>query len=523
MKQRDGRPRVALVVDHPQRDLAGLVLTAWALCQRGVVCHLVPLNLQERELLALAPDLVLLNYLRLGNEDVARLLLGAGVRVGMLDTEGAVWSDCGAYTELIWQDHDLLRQVRPACMWGPRMADCLLTKGLVEPAQLVVTGCPRFDLYHHDWQPILRSPSAAAAPRILINTNFSGINPRFATSDQNRCQFAESFGWDEERIARHFELERQGIAGMISLARDLAKDFPSAQVTVRPHPFEDPAVYEHALRDVGRIQITNERPIQTEIFQAAVVIQRSCSTAIEAAMAGVPTLSPRWVATPVEIPIAEDVSVPCQGYLELRARVEEVLSGRGDTPSEVRQAQAVVTSDYFHCLDGRSHARVAEAAMASLDPAQTSIEACIRALYRIDRPSNSVRAGLAARVRRGLRLSPYWCFREGRAVLPLWWGRGGKAYDTSDVTQLMQRVLRAASEVVEFSASPVIARSAEAAGEYVCRFEGYSQVLELEMTRSKAEVASAGTAVSPTDRMPVRLGAAHSKRDGSSRQWVRRR
>ena len=65
-------PRIAIVVDHPERDLAGLVLTALDLTQRGIVCHLVPLNLQEREIWALAPDFVLFNYLRRSNEQFAR-------------------------------------------------------------------------------------------------------------------------------------------------------------------------------------------------------------------------------------------------------------------------------------------------------------------------------------------------------------------------------------------------------------------------------------------------------------------
>jgi hypothetical protein len=65
-------PRVALVVDHPQRDLGGLVLIALELCRRGVHVHLVPLNLQEQELWALTPDLVVLNYVRPGNDRLAR-------------------------------------------------------------------------------------------------------------------------------------------------------------------------------------------------------------------------------------------------------------------------------------------------------------------------------------------------------------------------------------------------------------------------------------------------------------------
>lgn len=98
-----GRPlagtRIALVVDHPQRDLPGLLLVAFELCRRGAVCHLIPLNLQEREIPALAPDFVLLNYVRMFNYELGRKLVRARVPIGMLDTEGGVWESPGSYTD----------------------------------------------------------------------------------------------------------------------------------------------------------------------------------------------------------------------------------------------------------------------------------------------------------------------------------------------------------------------------------------------------------------------------------------
>ena len=112
--------RVAIVVDHPMRDLAGLVLVASELCGRGVVCHLVPLNRQDAEIWALRPDFVLLNFLRRGaNEDFARRLHRAGIPFGLLDTEGGVWPSEASYAEILWEDRELLRAARCACMWGP--------------------------------------------------------------------------------------------------------------------------------------------------------------------------------------------------------------------------------------------------------------------------------------------------------------------------------------------------------------------------------------------------------------------
>src|ERR1700754_4540675 len=116
-------PRVALVVDHPERDLPGLVLTALDLAQRGVVCHLVPVNLQEREIWALEPDFVLFNYLRRSNERFAADLMNAGIAFGSIDTEGAIWPDMDEYASLLWLDAGRLREARCVCIWGQRLAD----------------------------------------------------------------------------------------------------------------------------------------------------------------------------------------------------------------------------------------------------------------------------------------------------------------------------------------------------------------------------------------------------------------
>ena len=345
-------PRVAFVVDHPQRDLAGIVLTALELCRHGVTCHLVPLNLQDRELAALGPDFVVLNYLRRGNEAPVRALHGAGVRFGALDTEGGVWADCNAYSELLWDDRTLLEQVVRACMWGPKMADHLIERGVLESGQLTVTGCPRFDFYHPAWRSVLAEDDQPDEPRLLINTNYSGTNPRFVDRAENHRQYVEGYKWTPERVDEYFEAEERGIEGVIQLARDLARDFPGAQVVVRPHPFERMERYGAPLRSVPNITVDNTPTIQREIFRSAVVIQRSCSTAIEAGLAGVPALSPQWVSTAAVIPIGEGVSDPCTSYGALRAKVEAILAGRYETPPAMRCALDDVTRDWFHRADG---------------------------------------------------------------------------------------------------------------------------------------------------------------------------
>lgn len=434
------RPRVALVVDHPKRDLAGLVLTAVDLCARGAEVQLVPLNLQEPELWALAPDLVLLNYARPGNDELARRLLEAGIRIGVLDTEGGVWEDCHAYSGLFWRDHELLKQLSFACMWGPRMAEHLVAEGLLAAEQIAVTGCPRFDFYAPSWRGVFGDASSSARPLLLINTSFSAGNPRFATAARNRDRLQAELGMTAERLEAYLAAERAAVAGMATLARDLAGDFPGCEIVLRPHPFENPAPYEEALGQCAGVSVDSTGPVQPWIFRAVAVIQRSCSTAIDAALAGVPTLSPQWIPAPALVSVAEAVSQPCMSYEALAGELHRILATAASPPAESAAANPILTDWFFRC-DGLSHHRVGEVVSAHLPAIRRVSESrCRRRMYGIGPGTARLRQRAAARVRYFFRLSPAQPFRRHQTPAAERWDQSDKRFAAGDVVALVSTI-----------------------------------------------------------------------------------
>ncbi|HEX6965413.1 MAG TPA: surface carbohydrate biosynthesis protein [Gemmatimonadaceae bacterium] len=454
-------PRVALIVDHPQRDLAGLVLTAFELCQHGVTCHLVPLNVQDTELGALAPDFVLLNYLRRYNEPLIRQLARAGIAYGLLDTEGGVFPSHREYADMLCTDPAMLHGASVICMWGPRLAEAMVQAGAFPAARVRVTGCPRFDLYAPMWRGVLE-PTAAdtrdTAPRILINTNYSVVNPRFTTTEQNLRACREVLNWSAETVADYTGKETVAIQETIAIAQQLARDFPRCTVVVRPHPHESAEPYERALRGLANIEFNLAGQVQEQILRAVAVVQRSCTTAIESALCDVPTLSPRWIAAPWEMPMAEAVSVPCASYAAMRARVEEMLAGRYEPSAELRAATETVVRDWFHARDGLAFRRVSDAVLAALADRNASDDRhagrhvnprrCARLLHGLDGPGLAPDAmqrrrhvdGLSRRVRFAFRLSPDWSFRHMRAVPSERWERSDKRFGTDDVRAIIARI-----------------------------------------------------------------------------------
>ena len=441
--RRDASPRVAIVVDHPQRDLAGIVLTAIELARRGVVCRLVPLNLQEREIWAFEPDLVLFNFLRRSNEQFAGICTKPALLFGVLDTEGAIWPDPDEYVSLLWKDSALLREARCVCMWGPRLAEHLVNRGIFTREQISITGCPRFDLYARPWHG-LNDDAADALRRqartILINTNFSTSNPLFTTPRQMRRDASDSSGYSEDDLRRMVEAEETAIRETVRLAEQLAERYPAVDVVIRPHPFENPAPYEAVAAGRRNVRVNDRESIQAAIFSACAVIQRSCTTALEAGLAGVATFSPQWIPPPMLMPAAEAASVPCASFSELTGHLSAILDGSYRTGEAIRQTIADVVRDCCCAVDGLSHRRVSAAVHRALGSSRhVDSDRCRRALYGLDRAVGHPLTRAARYLRHWLQLPPEWSFTQLREVPAIDWMRSRKHFDVNRVQAIVDR------------------------------------------------------------------------------------
>lgn len=482
-------PRIALLVDQPQRDLGGLVLVADALARAGAVPYLVPANLRHRELFALAPDFVLFYNLRRGYETLVAQLIDASIGFGLSDAEGGVWQDLDAYTELLIEDRSLLHAAACVCMWGPRMTEHVVREGYFTQEQITVTGCPRFDFYHESWRSVV-SAAAGRRDRILVNTNFADANPRFTTLDGIRALYVEKFSWRSERIEAWLELQARGIEGMIGLTRQIALDHPDHTVVVRPHPFEGADWYRRELEQLPNVTFSTSGPVQPEINAAAAVLQRSCTTAIEAVLAGVPTFSPQWVDTPAVMPMSEVVSVPCASLDDMRRDVGAVLTGTFRTPDTTRTAIDDVIHDWFLSGDGQAHQRVADVVMrcarraAGADRRKTR-----RHLHGVDARFPSGGGSLGRRARYWLGMSPEWSFGHRRAVPTTGFLNTDQYFGADQVQGVVAQIERRANGRTHAAAPR--ATLARERGHYVHRYGGQAVVLEFDNGRSTAAPADA--------------------------------
>ncbi len=446
--------RIALIVDQPQRDLPGLLLTAYDLCCRGATCHFVLLNLQHREIWALRPDFVLLNYFRKYNFGLALGLQEAGIPFGLLDTEGGVWESFESYTDLLWNDRALLACSPIVCMWGRRMADHLCERGYFSRSQTRLTGCPRFDFYHPRWKSVLledlngnQNPIGGSPRRVLlINTSFPEANPRFTTREQSVEYQSREYDWSEAKVHRIVSMQDAAITKFIALTRSLARDYPTLTIVLRPHPHESPAPYENGLANTPNVRINAEGPVQPQIIDSIALIQRGCTTAIEAGMAGVPTFSPQWIPVPFCLDNAERASVSCLSYPELRSHLDRILQGTYRASPDAAVAVDSIVKDWFFESDGLSYRRVADAVEEGLADIRSCDErVCRRLLYGLGAPAMPRLEQLGRWMRYQMRLTPDWSFLSWKKVPGQTWVSTSKHLDVELINRWIRRIHRVLS------------------------------------------------------------------------------
>jgi surface carbohydrate biosynthesis protein len=345
-----------------------MVLLAWTLAQKGVEVFLVPMYQQASEVAALMPDLVLVNYLRVNNQRLVKAYSECGILVGVLDTEGGIFNN--VEEELT----NLVARSEPAnvdlyCLWGGRQYDSFLENSILPKERLYITGCPRYDFCAEPWRTALPSLWNDKNPMILVNTRFPLIFPRFQRGLEDEMSFMYELGFEKSYVGEWARQSYLVWAEMINVFAGLAKSFSEAVFVVRPHPFEDRTIYERLLKDISNIKIVQEHAVLPWITSSLLLIQKGCSTALEASFLGVEPVSLDWVDAPlIHNDVVAAVSHSVRSPRELTEIVEKTLNGSPLSPtSRIKQQREQVVNNWFCAIDGKSSERVANAILETVD------------------------------------------------------------------------------------------------------------------------------------------------------------
>jgi surface carbohydrate biosynthesis protein len=435
------------------------------------------------------PDIVMLNNARVRVSSFIAKLSQTGIKVGVLENSGGGWPSPEEYVAYLCKskDADLLKYLSCICFWGPKLAEEAIKRGLLTSDQAVVTGCSRFDYYAPMWRSVFTQEAdgqaASANVRILLTaTHIPSLDADPAATEMQRRYYRDVLGWTDQRIQRWFECSSRATVETIELARNLARDFPRANIVVRPHPYTDPKLYHQQLSGLENVEINTSGPVQAQIIRAVAVIQRGCTTGIEAAMASVPAFSPQWVPDSELVVSAESVSEGCETYEQLRKRLDAAVASQYTIPVDTRANIDQLIRDWFYRIDGLSHLRESAAILNCLNGNVGGINEASCATYL--KEGQKIPTGLWARCEGSLRarfdLSPSWSFR--RMMPGKWagagWSRSGTNtyFDVTDVVALSKRIHEACLSQGK-AVQTVKVATAQERGDYSHEYRGYSVAL----------------------------------------------
>lgn len=393
--------RFAAIVDHPQRDLLGLSLVSAHLATMGHQLELISADSAGRHLVKGNFDLVLVNYVRDNNRRLLRRILDGGQKVVVLDTEGGVFETPAHFQRTLSTDRELFTRISSYFTWGTQTRDLLVREGFMTADRVVVTGQPRFDVYRSPYLPAMRSVAKhrtrSTNPRLLVNFNYPIAQPRFGTPESEVRALIERMSWPEDEAVRLQRRQADARNEMLALVDLIASRIPGIEIAVRPHPFESVDDLLQLTKRHCNVVFAGNSPIQDWIVSSDLVLQRGCTTAIEAWLAGSLAVSPTWIDADRGENIADKMS------LEIGARSDllEICGSLGRTgflPStaidfDPPEAHVEKVVGWIGLCDGRSAWRVA----AALE--KVGHESHMRRRRRRG-PSEILRSTIPARVKR---------------------------------------------------------------------------------------------------------------------------
>ena len=366
--------KVAIIVDNPLRDLDGLALVAWCLAKKGIESYLVPMYEQIPAILSICPDFVLTNYLRESNKHLVKAYSDSGITVGVLDTEGGVFTDIDAkftnYVKNSWPEN-----VDKYFVWGAKQYESLLKNKVFPEHKVVITGCPRYDYCVEPFKDTLSQNRHYSIPYILVNTAFPVIFPKFQTAEEEIITL-KSVGHSDNEIREMIRQAYHIWAEIIHLIAEISKHYKRLNIVVRPHPFEDKNIYQYALNDLSNVEVIQQGTSLSWIKHAKLVLHRNCSTAIESCFMGVEPVSIEWPsANYYDGRLPREVSHQAATKEELFRYIDSSLNGNNIEPTQkLLDVRNKHIKDWFYRIDGMAYHRVADSILETIENKKITVD-----------------------------------------------------------------------------------------------------------------------------------------------------
>lgn len=332
------------------REFEAKLLLALFACEAGFEPYLGFKSAFRARRIPLEPGYFIAHNARQKADKIARIA-HFGHQVLVLDEEALVRQS----DELFLKKHsrEVFDFVHHILCWGEDDRRMWERSDFDLKCETSIVGNPRMDML----RPELAAYHAGEVDRlrqtygdyVLLNTNFPTIN-EFKHSERG----IELANWaldsrGEQIKAEFLENKRKLYHAMLALVRPLADAISPMTLVVRPHPSEDRTPWEAAAKDAGNVRVVLDGSVVPWLIGASALVHNSCTTAVEAAVAGKPVLNYRPWHSPHDNELAHAFGIDCANVDEIVDALQKVANGKvdGRTP-----AQRDVLRDHVTSADG---------------------------------------------------------------------------------------------------------------------------------------------------------------------------
>lgn len=272
--------KISIIVDNPQRDIAGYTYLSEELVKNNFLVFLTPMY-NFHEVFLINPDLVILNHARKkklsssGIDLIIKYCSLSGIKIVIIDSEGGLFKKnfINKYKKFINESGS---KIDKYFLWGSNKINLVNKKNL---HNYVVAGHPRFDLFFLKNYNNKFLKNFKKKNYILVNSSFPRLNP--IEGDKIGLNKFQKY-----KSSRLYNNQKLYFDKFLKFFKFFSKLNQNINFILRPHPFESVETYKKEFRDYSNIEVVNKGDIFFYLKNCKFVINHNCQTSLEAILAG---------------------------------------------------------------------------------------------------------------------------------------------------------------------------------------------------------------------------------------------
>lgn len=408
-----------LPVETAAREFDAKLLLALIARERGWRVFLGSQGAMRKGHMELPRGVYLSKSARRDNKKHFAKMRACGHRIAVLDEEVLIRESDGIFS--MKHEIDAFKDVELVLTWGDDSKKFLQKLPQLQHIDVVATGNPRIDMLsskvNRYYSEKVDEIKKSRGEYILFNSNFSNVN--HFIPGHTRFKLA-SWVSKQQQTEMFSELKVRKISLMnsfVQLLPNLARKIAPKRLVIRPHPSESDEIWKRAVEDLENAEVIFQGSAIPWILGAEAVLHSGCTTAVEATILGVRSIS----LSPFpgqDMLLPDRLSLRCSSEDELVDTVVKLLRGKVD-------------------FDPASNAN--QDALAEFIRTDTNELSCCRILDQLDRkfygsgfdkPSNNPQ-NMSKPLSDSLTEAAKWLFLKTR------WGERSRSYSMRKFPELM--------------------------------------------------------------------------------------